>query len=109
MLTGPFAVFVASTLVIVAVFAGVEGRLVRLLIGGIVSTRRLDDVVREADGQFVASYPLPGRVLFRCVQFDARTGAVALDWGFLLLLVPTAACIVVTSTIFVAARRHRPA
>jgi hypothetical protein len=85
-----------------------DGRLVRLLVGGMVSARRLDDVVREARGEFVASYPLPGRVLFRCVQFDPRTGTLALDWGFLLLLVPAAACTCVTAALFVSGRRHRP-
>jgi cytochrome oxidase Cu insertion factor (SCO1/SenC/PrrC family) len=84
-----------------------DGRLVRLLVGGIVSSARLDDLVREASGAFVASYPLPGRVLFRCVQFDASTGRVALDWGFLLLLVPVAAAGLVTSAVFLAGARRR--
>jgi cytochrome oxidase Cu insertion factor (SCO1/SenC/PrrC family) len=84
-----------------------DGRLVRLLVGGTVSARRLDDLLREADGEFVASYPLPGHVLFRCVQFDARTGAVTLDWGFLLLLVPAFACAAATSAMFAAGRPHR--
>jgi protein SCO1/2 len=77
-----------------------DGRLVRLLVGGTVSSRRLDDLVREALGEFVASYPLPGRVRFRCVQFDASTGRVTLDWGFLLLLVPVTAAGLVTFVLF---------
>ena len=84
-----------------------EGRIVRLLVGGTVSARRLDDVLREADGEFVASYPLPGRVLFRCVNYDPRTGTFAVDWGFLLLLVPAAACTIVTSVMFIAGSRSR--
>jgi protein SCO1/2 len=77
-----------------------DGRLVRLLVGGSVSPRRLDDLLREAHGEFVASYPLPGRVRFRCVQFDATTGRVTLDWGFLLLLVPVAAAGLITLALF---------
>jgi cytochrome oxidase Cu insertion factor (SCO1/SenC/PrrC family) len=84
-----------------------DGRLVRLLVGGIVSPRRLDDLLREASGEFVPSYPLPGRVLFRCVQYDARTGQVTLDWGFLLLFLPLVASGLVTSIMFVAGARRR--
>jgi protein SCO1 len=40
-----------------------DGRLVRLLVGGSVTPRRLDDLVREASGEFVPSYPLPPRRL----------------------------------------------
>lgn len=84
-----------------------DGRLVRLLVGGVVSPRRLDDLMREAFGEFVASYPLPGLARFRCVQYDARTGQLTLDWGFLLLFLPLAASGVVTSVIFSAGARHR--
>lgn len=40
-----------------------DGRIARLLVGGSVTAVRLGEVVREARGQFVASYPLPGDVL----------------------------------------------
>jgi cytochrome oxidase Cu insertion factor (SCO1/SenC/PrrC family) len=86
-----------------------DGRLVRLLVGGTVTPRRLDDLIREARGEFVASYPLPGRVRFRCVQFDEATGQVRLDWGVLLLLVPVVACTLVTSALFRAGRSRRGA
>jgi cytochrome oxidase Cu insertion factor (SCO1/SenC/PrrC family) len=84
-----------------------DGRLVRLLVGGIVSPRRLDDLMREAVGEFVPSYPLPGRVLFRCVQFDASTGRLTLAWGFLLLFLPLVVSGVVTSAMFYAGARRR--
>ena len=58
-----------------AMLAGIrDGRLARLLVGGSVTPVRLDELVREVSGEFVASYPLPGRVRFRCVQFDAARG-----------------------------------
>src|SRR5262249_10021670 len=58
-------------------------------------------------GEFVQSYPLPGRVPFRCVRYDAATGSMTLDWGFALLLVPVAATSVGTFVVFVAGARSR--
>ena len=63
--------------------------------------------MREVSGEFVQSYPLPGRILFRCVQFDAATGRVTLDWGFALLLVPVAATGIATFVMFAAGSRAR--
>jgi len=89
-----------------AMLAGIrDGRLVRLLIGGSITPVRLTELVREVSGVFVASYPLPGRVRFRCVQFDAATGRVTLDWGFALLLIPVAATTVTTLVMFGVGRR----
>jgi hypothetical protein len=91
------------------VLAGIrDRRLVRLLAGGSISSGRLDDLVREVSGEFVASYPLPGRVRFRCVQFDPATGRITLEWGFALLLVPMAVTAVTTLVMFRAGAR-RPA
>jgi cytochrome oxidase Cu insertion factor (SCO1/SenC/PrrC family) len=91
-----------------AILAGVRnGRLVRLLVGGAVSSGRLDELVRDVSGVFVASYPLPGRVRFRCLQFDAATGRTTLDWGFALLLVPMAGTGIATMALFVAGARNR--
>jgi protein SCO1/2 len=91
-----------------AMLAGIrEGRLVRLLVGGSVNAARLDELMRGVSGEFVQSYPLPGRILFRCVQFDAATGRVTLDWGFALLLVPAAATGIATFVMFAAGARAR--
>jgi protein SCO1 len=84
-----------------------DGRLLRLLVGGRITPRRLDDLVREASGEFVPSYPLPGRVAFRCIQYDAATGRVTLDWGFLLLLIPVVSTGLVTAAIFASGGRMR--
>jgi protein SCO1/2 len=91
-----------------AMLAGIrDGRLVRLLVGGVVTSGRLDELVREVSGAFVPSYPLPGRVRFRCVQYVAATGRVALDWGFALLLVPVGVTALTTAVMFVAGARIR--
>jgi cytochrome oxidase Cu insertion factor (SCO1/SenC/PrrC family) len=91
-----------------AMLAGIrDGRLARLLVGGSVSSARLEELVREASGEFIRSYPLPGRVAFRCVQFDAATGRMRLDWGFGLLLVPVAATSAGTFALFAAGARAR--
>jgi protein SCO1 len=84
-----------------------DGRVIRLLVGGVVTSARLDELVREATGVFVPSYPLPGRIAFRCVQFDPRTGTASLDWGFSLLLVPVGAVGLVTTALFTAGARMR--
>ena len=91
-----------------AMLAGIRnGRLGRLLVGGTVTSARLDEFMRELSGEFVPTYPLPGRVPFRCVQYDAATGRVTLDWGFALLLIPIASTTVVTFTMFAAGARVR--
>ena len=86
-----------------------DNRLMRLLVGGTVSSARLDELVRDVSGEFVPSYPLPGRVRFRCVQYNAATGRVALDWGFALLLVPAGLTGAATIVMFAAGARIRRA
>lgn len=91
-----------------AMLAGIrDDRLVRLLVGGSISPARLDELVREVSGEFVRSYPLPGRVPFRCVRYDAATGRTTLDWGFALLLIPIAATGIGTLLMFGAGARLR--
>ncbi len=91
-----------------AMLAGIrEGRLVRILVGGAITSVRLDELVREVSGKFVRSYPLPGRVPFRCVRYDAATGRTTLDWGFALLLIPVAATSIGTLVVFAAGARVR--
>ena len=91
-----------------AMLAGIRGgRLVRILVGGSITSARLDELVREVSGEFVRSYPLPGRVSFRCVRYDAATGRTRLDWGFALLLIPVAATTLGTLVMFAAGARVR--
>ena len=85
-----------------------RGRVVRLMVGGTAEPVRLLEVVRELRGGFVAACPRPGRVLFRCFQYDPRTGRFALGWGFRLLAVPATLTLLGTADLFVAARRGRP-
>ena len=93
-----------------ALLAAVErGRVRRLLVGGDVRPARLDEVVRELRGDFVAAYPLPGKVLFRCFQFDPVRGRLVLDWGLLLLLAPAVLAVIATLSLFAAGRRLRAA
>jgi protein SCO1 len=89
------------------VAAARRGRVIRLLVGGSVSSARLDELTREASGEFVRSYPLPGRSRFRCVQYDPRTGRLSLDWGFALLLIPVATIGLTTAVMFSAGSAMR--
>jgi protein SCO1/2 len=82
-----------------------EGRVVRLLVGGTVTAARLAEVLHEARGQFVASYPLPGQVRFRCFEYDPATGRSTLGWGATLLLVPAA--VAASGTLLLFGRRQR--
>ena len=84
-----------------------EGRVARLLVGGSVTALRLSEVVREARGQFIASYPLPGDVLFRCFDYDPITGEPTLAWGALVLLVPALGTTVATVALFRRGRSRR--
>jgi protein SCO1/2 len=86
-----------------------EGRLQRLLVGAEVGPVRLQEAVRDAAGAFVAAYPLPGRVLFRCFDYDPSTGRLRPDWGLLVLGVPALAAAAGTLRLFAAGRRHRAA
>jgi len=65
-----------------------RGRILRILVGGYVTPARLQEVVEELRGDFVPVYPLPGKVFFRCFQYDPASRRMTLDWGFLLLLLP---------------------
>jgi cytochrome oxidase Cu insertion factor (SCO1/SenC/PrrC family) len=84
-----------------------RGRVVRVLVGTRVEPVRLQEIVRELRGDFVAAYPQPGRVVFRCFQYRADTGELRLDWGFLILVVPAVFAGIATIAIFRAGRRFR--
>lgn len=64
-----------------------RGRVVRLLVGGAVSRVRLEEVVDQLNGKFVAAYPLPGKVAFRCFEYG-RGGRLKISWGILILTLP---------------------
>jgi len=67
-----------------------RGRLVRMLAGANVPNASLREVVQELRGKFVSSYALPGKVVFRCFEYDPNSGRYSLDWGLMLILLPAA-------------------
>ena len=89
-----------------AMLAGIRtGRILRLLVGGTVSPARLREVLDELRGGFVKAYPLPGKVMFRCFQYDPATQRYTPDWGFLLLFLPGSVALFATCWVFRTARR----
>ncbi len=83
-----------------------QGRVVRMLAGATVPVTGLMEVIQELRGKFVASYALPGKVAFRCFEYDPRSGHYTLDWGLLLMILPATLAILVTAWIFVPARKR---
>ena len=89
-----------------AMLIGVRtGRIARLLVGGDVLPVRLKEVVDELRGEFVPAYPLPGKALFRCFQYDPAVRRFKPDWGFLLLLLPGCTALFGTFWVFRSARK----
>ncbi|CBE67860.1 MAG: redoxin domain-containing protein [Candidatus Methylomirabilis oxygeniifera] len=73
-----------------AMVAGIDrnGYLLRIL-AGFQATSRLAEVLREMQGEFIPSYPLPGdNTIFRCFDYDPITGKWRMGPGFLILFTP---------------------
>jgi len=80
---------------IVVVVIDRRGNILRRM-EGIQDALLLKDLVREARGEFVLSYPLPTtEVALRCFELDKETGSWRLSWGMALLLIPPATSFVV--------------
>jgi hypothetical protein len=47
-----------------------RGWIIRMRASAPVPPVYISEVLQELRGKFVASYPLPGRVAFRCFQYD---------------------------------------
>lgn len=91
-----------------AMLVGVRnGRIVRLQVAPTLSVAMIRAVVRELQGDRVLSYPLPDpRIPFRCFDYDSETGAVRMDWGMLVLIVPTVLGFSLASLLFYNTRRR---
>ncbi len=93
-----------------ALLVGVrEGRVARLLVANQVEAARLQEVVRELRGEFVPAYPLPGRVAFRCFEYDPASGRYLMGPGFLLLLLPATLAVLFTGALFARGASRRAA
>ncbi|GIV52837.1 MAG: hypothetical protein KatS3mg038_3358 [Candidatus Kapaibacterium sp.] len=77
-------------------------------IEGWQAVKYVRSALREARGEFVLSYPLPGYdVALRCFEVDKDSGAVRLSWGMGLLLVPPAVSICVAMFLHIVLRQSR--
>ncbi len=83
-----------------------DGRVIRALSGGPGQTQRLRELVWELRGRVMPYYPVKVEPALRCLAFDPRTGALHLDWGMLLLVVPALAALAAALVLF-RPGRHR--
>jgi len=86
-----------------------RGRVVRALLGGPEDARRLRAMVWELRGNFIPFYRMPGQTPLACLAFDPRTGSTRLDWGLLVLVLPTLAAIGAALAVFLGPARWRRA
>jgi protein SCO1/2 len=77
-----------------------RGRIIRMRAGVPVPSSYIAEVLQELQGKFVASYPLPGKVAFRCFQYDAARGRFSIDWGLLLMVLPGLVATLATVWVF---------
>jgi protein SCO1 len=77
-----------------------RGRVLRMLVGATVSVTQLREVVQEFGGKFVPAYVLPGKLAFRCFEYDPSTGRYSLDLGLLLLILPGGFALMATMSVF---------
>lgn len=83
-----------------------QGKIVRILNGYAVEPQALQVALRQAQGEFIPAFPVPDpRVPFRCIEYDPRTQSVWLSWGILVLLLPFAVGIMISTVIFLRAYR----
>ncbi|MBI4475267.1 MAG: SCO family protein [Acidobacteria bacterium] len=62
---------------------------VRRILAGFQKTSRLAKVIREMQGEFIPSYPLPGNdTVFRCFEYDPITGKWRMGSGLWILFAP---------------------
>ncbi|MBI4263491.1 MAG: hypothetical protein HY657_03865 [Acidobacteria bacterium] len=77
-----------------------NGRVVRALVGGSGFTERFRIMARELRGDFLPVYTVPNQAAWRCFSFDPVSGRVSVDWGLLLLGLPTLTAMTVTFGLF---------
>jgi hypothetical protein len=77
-----------------------DGRVRRALLGDAGFAGRFPIMARELRGEFVLSYALANQTAWRCFSFDPITGRVYMDWGMLILGMPTVTALAVTFLLF---------
>lgn len=77
-----------------------QGKLVRMLAGTTVPSASLRETVQELRGKFVESYALPGKVAFRCFEYDPASGRYTFDSGLALMLLPAFVALLATAWVF---------
>jgi cytochrome oxidase Cu insertion factor (SCO1/SenC/PrrC family) len=84
-----------------------DGRVVGALLGGPGYADRFKDLVSELRGQFIPFYKLPNQSPWTCFSFDPASGRLQMNWGLLILGVPTLAGILLTLGLSLHRPRHQ--
>lgn len=84
-----------------------NGRVVGALVGGSGFADRFPGLARELRGEFTPFSALPSQAAWRCFSFDPVTGRVSVDWGLLILGLPTLTAMTVTFGLFRRGSRRR--
>lgn len=78
-----------------------RGKIIRVLVGAIVSKARFKELTWELKGKFVPFYTIPGKnTIFRCLAINEVTKEVQLNWGLLVLLFPGVASLSMAAFLF---------
>lgn len=78
-----------------------NGKVIRVLLGSLVTPTRFRDMLYELKGTFVPTYSNPGEnVLFRCFRVDELSKSVKFGWGMLILFIPGFCALLIAGVLF---------
>ena len=77
-----------------------DGRVMGALLGGPGYGERVKSLVWELRGEFAPSYTVPNQRPWRCFSFDPVSGRFHMDWGLVLLGLPSLTAMTLTLGLF---------
>ncbi|HRP70254.1 MAG TPA: hypothetical protein PLY93_12030 [Turneriella sp.] len=78
-----------------------DGKVQRVLLGISVNPVRFQETIFALKGIFVPFYEQPGNdTIFRCLEYDPKTGTMGFGWGMLVLAIPAFFALLIAVVIF---------